>query len=358
MRWASSIALAWLATAAVARADGAPTLAVRVAPTVPTADAARFVSAIRAQLGSDAVVVEDRAGASLVVDVDRTPGGFVVRFGDAGGRATGEPRRVAGSGEIGASEIATIVRAFVVARRETTSAPTSSATDADAARPSASEAPAPDAPAAMGAAGPAPAPTAGGAVPRTTEPRDAPATARVRPWRVRIGAFYTGTSYAGPLPWQSGARIEAAVAVGPGFYGGLGYAFLPPSEIARDGASVRLVRHVGTAFVGVESRGPTWCLGADLGGGLTDTVRTTTTTSAAFAATPDSASFAPIFALRVHGRYRVPQSHGLALDLAPAFELAPGDRDLVVATGGGATVLVSPSAARARLDVGVTFDGF
>lgn len=161
---------------------------VRFAPQLAGAEATRLASAMRAQLRDTAAVVTsgEPADAVGVVDVERTEAGLVLRFADRAGNRLASQRLVARSGEIGASEAAAIVRAFVIAAVEGEAA--SASTPAPAATEEAAAAPA-TAPATLAAA-PSPAPlVVTPAAPSALEHAGpAPESARV-PWRARLGAF-------------------------------------------------------------------------------------------------------------------------------------------------------------------------
>lgn len=374
-RW-GLFALVLLSPAAARAREGEPRVVVRVAPEIAPAEASRLVSAMRSQLRDTAIVDVggDPSSATCVVDVERRDPrecggaceGVVIRFG---GRARVVPR----TGEIGASEAATIVRAAVVAAIDAAGATPEepSRAEADASTPP------PEAPAAEAApastsssAAPRPAEAAPAAIPprgsvqtaseRARERPPAPPAAPPEPWRARFAVLYTGATYAAELPWQSGVRVEGSLALTRGVYAGAAYAFHPPREIAGDLAAVRVSRHAAAAFLGVETSGRVWIVGADAAAGLDDTVRSTSQTSAGLARTADASYAAATFALRLHGRWRPREAYGAGIDVAPAFELAPAGRSLVVerAAGGDPATLASPAVARLRLDVGGTFDLF
>lgn len=358
---------------------------VRVSPRISSADVARLVSAMRAQVQDLATVDSgaDVAGALCVVDIEPAPAGVSLVLRDPSGRSAGARRVVAAGGEIGASEAAAVVRAFVVASRERVGAasaePASTASSTAVVQPVDPPTSVPSSPAAstlpatsnvggpsapQGAAptaaknagnGPAPMPAASSPSRETVSgAARAPAAGRVR-----ATAAYTATRYADEVPWQSGIRFEGAFAMTPAAYVGLGYAFHPAVEVASDAVSARLTRHAASVFVGLERQGRMVSFGADVAAGMDDTLRTTSRAGAGFSGTADASSLSPAFALRLHGRWRVPQIRGVSLDFAPAFEVAPGARDLVVeGAGGSSTALLRPTVARARLDVGASFETF
>lgn len=318
---------------------------VRFAPHVAKSDAARLVSAMRAQLRGTAAIELDPGAASPVcaVDVDRTESGIVLRFTDGMGRDAGAPRTVKRGGEIGASEAAAIVRAFVAAEMEKENDEERNTAAGPPLLPPSQEPP--DAP---------PAPTfASDFKDRSPLAEQGIAPARSNPsWRARLAALYTGATYASELPWHSGARIEGAYSFVPGWYGGVTYAFHPNVEMVTETASVRIARNAGAAFVGVESSGLMWAFGADAAVGIEHVMR-----ESAVSKSGGDARIAPLFAMRLHGRWRLPHGRGMAIDVAPTIELAMGQEALVVESKDMATRSV-PAMARFRLDVGATFDLF
>jgi hypothetical protein len=369
---------------------------VRFAGGVPSAEGIRLTSAIRGQLSDTATVDIAGAGAGgaplCVIEIDQTAAGLVVRFADRDGRPAGAARTVARTGELGASEVATIVRAFVLAAATSAAKPagatggggamnaasTAAPTDAESAKNVAAEPeaenvePGPIAIAAPVGQGARPAETgvANGGDARAVGGADRAAGGGAddeMPSRARVGAFYTAATYASQLPWQSGARVEAAYSFWQGIYGGVGYAFHPSRDVTGpDGVVVGVSRHAASLFAGIE-RGKRFVLGADAGVGLDQTVRGAARTPAGFVPTGESSNVGPTFALRLHARWRAPGGGGLGLDIAPAFEVAPLERAMVVqgplalansSRDPGASVLLAPTTARLRLDIGGTFDGF
>ncbi|WP_394834972.1 hypothetical protein LVJ94_51580 [Pendulispora rubella] len=319
---------------------------VRFTPQVARSDAARLVSAIRAQLRGMAAIELDPGALSLacIVDVDRTESGIVLRFIDGMGGDAGAPRLVTRGGEIGASEGAAMVRAFVTAAVE---------------KENEAENPAP------GALAPTPHPEPSDAPPfapppacaseftdRAPRAERAGAPARSRhPWRGRLAAFYTGATYAAELPWHSGARLEGSYSFVPGWYGGVTYAYHPNVEMPTEAASVRVTRSAGAVFAGVESNGLVGAFGADASAGIEHVTRASSVLKGG------GARIVPLFAMRLHGRWRLPYGRGAAIDVAPTIELALGQEALFVESKDTATRSV-PAVARFRLDVGVTFDLF
>lgn len=322
---------------AAARAAARPHVHVRVDATLDTTAAARLGSAIEAQVRDVADVVGQDDGGAIVVRVSRTSDGVVVTLVDASGATLGRPRVLTGDDEVVASSAGAIVRAHVVAA-ETAAPP-----------PRAPEAPAP----APRPASP-PVPAARDAAPATPRSEAAP---HLAPGTVRFGAYYTGATFAPELAWQSGVRLEGSVRASRLAYVGVGYALSPGVTLSGAGADVRVTRHSAAAFVGLESTGLPFALAVDVGAGLDVMLRSTTATSASLAATGSATHPSPLLALRAHGRLRAPGGSGLALDVAPTFEAAPGGRSLVVSDG-TTTELLVPNEARFRLDVGGTFDGF
>ena len=331
-----SIVVALAAASSPTRALAAP-FRERIDVIVPAeVDAtSRFDSAIRAQLVDVADLVgADHAGApTLRVQIARTSAGLELVLLDADGVALTKPRLLEGDDEVAASAAGAIVRAYVVAKEETSPLPAES-------RP---EPPRPRVPAA--------APT-----PPRTETRSADTgTKRSTRRLLRLGASYTGASYASALPWQSGGRIEGSLALGSTAYVGLGYALLPGATVSTSEVDLRISRHAPGVFVGAEVLGERFGAGLDLGAAIDVSSRSTTRAAVGLDATTDATYASASFTLRGHGRLRLPE--GLALDLAPALELCPGAPSFALGVE-GSPALLAPRAARFRLDVGGTFDVF
>jgi hypothetical protein len=362
-RLAALFVLLVSANAAAREADAR--VVVRFASGIAAAEAKRLASAMRAQLPETATLVLDEGGrgqaGTFFVDVDRVRGGIELRFRDRTGHGVGGPRMVARGGEIGASEAATILRAFVLGVTDGVAAERANEVEPSPRAPSAADAtgtpseppsarPAEDKPAATA---PPSIPTQRSSVENDAAQGDAP----IAPWRGRLGALYTGTTYGAGLTWQSGARAEAAFAFVSWIYAGVGYAFHPARQVANDEASVRVGRHSAAVFLGLEHMGRAFGVGVDVGAGVDISSRTTDRTATGIASTSDATQVCPTFALRLHGRWRIPEFRSLALDLAPALELAPAERSLIV-EGPVTTTLLDPARARFRLDLGGTFDAF
>ncbi len=311
---------------------------IELSPELGIDQKSRIDSAIRAQV-ADVASVTDGAPvndadtvhrATVIVRVEPTPSGLAVTLADAAGRSPAKRRTIEGDDEVAASAAGAIARAFVVALSER-------ADERSEPRPE-----------------PAARPSFVPPLPRDTLQKPAERSA------LRLGAFYTGSTFAPTLPWQSGARVEASIKLATVAYVGAGYAFHPAAAVTAPEASVRITRHAPGLFAGLETQGDTLAFGADLGVAIDATLRATTATSSGLASTGDSTHASPAFTLRGHARLRASGrgGHGgLALDLAPTVELAPGGRSMVV-DGAGPTVLLAPSVARFRLDLGGTFDGF
>jgi hypothetical protein len=306
-----------------------PRVRIEVTAVLDTDEAARLESAIRAQLADVAELPkpDDVRAAQLVVRVARAGSGLVVTLVDEAHPSATRPRTIEGADEVSASTAGAIARAFVVAFGEQTALPV------PVAKPS--SVPVESRPAPM--------------LPRDALPPND------RRGAFRVGALYTGTTFAPTLPWQSGARLEASLALGRFAYAGLGYAFHPGASVASPEATVRITRHSPGLFAGAETTFGALTLGADAGLGLDTTLRATTATSSAFAGTADTTVASASFAFRAHAKVRPTESHVFGFDLAPTLEVAPGGRTMVVA--GATDALLAPASARFRLDVGGTFEG-
>ncbi|MBK8213489.1 MAG: hypothetical protein IPK71_07005 [Myxococcales bacterium] len=317
---------------ALAHAAPPPRVAVRLDAAFGEAESARLRGAIEAEVRDVATVVSTTEGPTIVVLVEKSGQGITLSFADARGTVVGKPRSLSGDDEVVASSTGAVVRAHVVA-----------ATSERA------EAPSPVEPALAPSARTSEAPT-----PRDEAPR--PAAPHLAPGTFRVGAYYTGTTYAPELPWQSGVRLEGSVRATRVVYVGAGYALSPGVTLSGAGVDVGVTRHAPYAFVGLESTGASLALGVDVGVGLDVAVRKTTSTREGLTATASSTFASPVLALRAHGRLRS-AGNGLALDVGPTFEAAPGGRSLVVADTAPVEIL-GANSARLRIDVGGTFDGF
>src|SRR5262245_5198801 len=114
------LALGLLALTNVAQARGP--VFVQLPADLPAAAAAQLLSALEAQLGDLAAITTQpgAADALCAVEITQAQDGLLIEFAGAPGSA---PRLVAGAGELAASQVASIVRAFVVARLEGAEAP-------------------------------------------------------------------------------------------------------------------------------------------------------------------------------------------------------------------------------------------
>jgi hypothetical protein len=371
---AAALLLLLLLSGALQAQAPAPAVLVHLPAGLPAPAAYQLLSALKAQL-ADLVVVETSAGSVpplLAVAIARVEDGLEIQFTDAAGAPVLAPRPVAGElGELVASQVASIVRAFVVARLESTPSgaassqgvtpepeapgPESESTPAAAAPPAASGAPAVrqaqllTPPPAPGTAAPIDRPVAAA---RGSAPEPSPATpAR---WRLRLAAAYTGTSYAPQLPWQSGLRVDASSALSAWTYVGLSYGYFVPVDVNGREVTIRVSAHALAGFFGV---GRTWRIfgvAADAVFGVAETVRSTKHAVQGLEETRDSARWTFQAALRLHGRVRVPGLPRLSLDLAPALEFASSSGDFVV--DGTKSTILSPRQVRARVDLGASVD--
>lgn len=334
----ASVVVALAAASLSTRAWAAP-VRERIDVTVPAeVDASsRFDSAIRAQLVdvADLVGANDPGAPTLRVQIARTASGLELVLLDARGVALTKPRLLDGDDEVAASAAGAIVRAYVVAKEENGPAAAAPASAPEPVRPRV----------------PAVVPTKARA---ETGSADTGTKRSARPL-LRLGALYTGASYATALPWQSGGRLEGSIALGSSAYVGLGYALLPGATVSTPEVDLRISRHGPGAFVGAEVIGERFGVGLDLGAALDVSSRSTTRAAVGLDATTDATYASASFSLRGHGRLRLPE--GIALDLAPALELSPGAPSFALGVE-GSPALLAPRAARFRLDVGGTFDAF
>jgi hypothetical protein len=310
-------------------------LELRIAAGVPEDRAARIRSAVQAQLVDVAVVddanaVSARTDERSVVLIDEREQQLVLQFMDARGVPLTSPRIVASAAEeLEVSEAASIVRAYLVARSES-----------------------PQAPGPVAVASTARAPVA------RDEPVASPTRAAELPlssWRGWLSVLYTGTSYAPELAWQSGLAFEAGMKLVPWLHAGASYDFHPPVAIENPLATVIVSRHDFGAFVGFASTGTAFGASLELGGGVTETLRTTRKLDPRLTPVADSALLGGSVMMRLRARVRLPELSRLALDVAPALELVSGAHPLVVDDGSERTLL-TPSLVRVRCDVGASFD--
>lgn len=308
----------------------------RIDVSVPTeVDASsRFDSAIRAQLVdvADLVSTNDPGAPTLRVQIARTVSGLELTLLDARGEPLTKPRLLEGDDEVAASAAGAIVRAYVVAKGE--NSPSSASGPPEPPRPRVLVVPTQP----LG----------------ETRPVDQRSHRSARNL-LRLGVLYTGASYASALPWQSGGRIEGSLALGSVAYVGVGYALLPGATVSTPEVDLRISRHGPGAFFGAEVLGGRFGAGADLGAAIDVSSRSTTRAAVGFDATTDATYASAAFMVRAHGRLRLPE--GLAIDLAPAVELAPGSPSFALGVE-GSQVLLTPRPVRFRLDVGGTFDAF
>jgi hypothetical protein len=162
-------------------------------------------------------------------------------------------------------------------------------------------------------------------------------------------ALYSGNAYARELAWQSGVRAEVALAY-RWLHVGAGYGYHPAVGVGGTLAKIRVRDHGVYAVLGAQRYGARFGYGADLLAGALGTMRTTSETP--LSETDDSRYWNASLALRLRGRVRV--LGRLWFELMPALELTLGRPDYAVDTGLQTRVL-SPRALQGRLDVGATF---
>ncbi len=322
----------------LARGAERPRVRLDATATVDAETAARLSSAIESQVADVADVVTTSDARTIVVRLEKSGSDVVVSLVAPKGELLGKPRVLTGDDEVTASTAGAIVRAYLVAT--TTES-----------RPPAAPEKAPPPP--LVAPTPGPARTVA-AAPATER---APLAAHLAPGTLRFGAYYTGNTLAPTVPWQNGVRLEASLRATRVVYAGLSYAFSPGITLSAGSVDVRVTRHFVGAFVGLETTGRPLSAAIDVGGGVDATLRSSTSVDERFSLTAATTHPSPVFAIRAHGRLRAPEGAGLALDIAPTFEAAPGGRALVIQDS-TTTTLLAPSDARFRLDVGGTFDGF
>lgn len=376
---------------------GAGQVYVRMPAGMPAPIAQRLLSALAAQLEDLAPIdlSEPSAERALcVVLLTQVEGGLSIQLANARAQPVGAPRIVSGAAdELSASQVASIVRAFVVARLDGDQAIMLAAAQPESARakghaeerrdaqerapPKHGTEPArqavkrdpepPQAATSLLAAPPAPDAAAGEQslpLPESSGARrriavDRLVTHDADPWRLRLAVLYSGVNYAPELPWQNGLRVEASARVQRWLYLGAGYGYQLPGEVPHQDVQVRIHAHAVNGFLGLERSWRSFGAAVDLGLGAVRTSRSTTQWVDALDGTPDFTYWSAVGTLRLHGRLRFPALPRLALDLAPALELLGGTREAVVdAETSGETSVLSPRSLRARVDVGAAFDVF
>ncbi|HEX5658908.1 MAG TPA: hypothetical protein VFX59_17055 [Polyangiales bacterium] len=311
-------------------------VALEIEPNVPASLAQRLESAIAGQLAD--LAVREGLCAVRVTQIDV---GLKLELFDRERRARGVRSLSVRSEELAASEAGSVVRAFVLALRDEELAPEVHA-DPVLELPVTSA----EEPAVATAVTPAPAPVVAVAPPSSP-------SKPVEPTRLWLTALYTGEAYAPQLAWQSGVRAELAMRVGLGVHAGVGYAYHPPATVSHPLASIRVRDHGPSALLGMLRGAGPFSAGGELAFGLTDTRRQTSRVNGAFSGIDPSSHWSWQLAVRARARMRVVER--LWLDLAPALELAFGQRAATVDSGAQFTVL-SPRTARFRLDVGASFE--
>lgn len=405
------LALVLLAERAQAQAS-TPTLLVQLDSALSQARQQQLLGAVAAQLlGLARVELADGSTRSPqlgLVSVMLSGPHLTLRFAPADPRLDAAPRIVPGPlDEASASEIASIVHAYVATARESAervpATPRSPALPADggtlelvsaegvdagahspdaavsAARPSArANTPSSnDAPATTATSAPGPTSEARAssppkatsvsdrkrarrlqiltAAPRESDQRDAPLATQHA--RLRLLGAYSGSSPAPELPWRHGLRVEGSLTLSRVMYVGAGYVLAAPVELDGATASARIVGQGGVLFAGMLRSYRTLALAADLGFQATHVRRQTLAALPELGKTRDSRAWEPGVSLRLHLLLRVAGAERLTLDLAPAVELALSRRPLVVEdVDQDVRPLLSPRLVRPRLDLGASFD--
>jgi hypothetical protein len=186
--------------------------------------------------------------------------------------------------------------------------------------------------------------------PERAPPPRAPVPAPPARMHGLLGASYTGATFSGDVPWESGFALSAAWRFDTGIFVGAGYRLLLPATVDTAAASARVVRHPAELVVGYQSdtRSIYWLVG--VGAVFDYTVRTTTSVSPAYEAEPASARLAAGASPRA----------GLGWLLAPRIWLtAAAGLDVFfsnasyVVEGASPGASAKPWTARPRGDVGM-----
>lgn len=187
------------------------------------------------------------------------------------------------------------------------------------------------------------------------KPRIAPAAREeVDESRARLDAHYSGEAYAPQAPWQSGLGIELSASPDGSLFFGLGYTALPPAEVERETARVRVGRYPLRAFGGYELGFDRLRLMGQLGliGELDR--RSTTKTAGGISPTESDDSVSWAISPRIVLRYEVWQRTSVGAGVG--LDLFVNDSEYVVELPSGRETLLSPHRARARAMAGVAVD--
>jgi hypothetical protein len=250
------------------------------------------------------------------VYVNANPEGLQVRFEEPNGQPLGPPRTLESQGELGAQEVATIVRNVLLAQRE--SLPTTA--------------------------------TARDRAPET--PREGEA-----PKRAHVGALYTGTTYAPEVPWFHGPNLMGTFRIHRRLFVGVDYGYHLPRQASKGDIMVQVTQHRLRAFVGGEVPWHSVFLGGDVGVAALGTTRTTQSLATDLQATPETTRWLAAFSATARLRWPLPPFPRTSFLVAPALEWVPAATPMV-ALGASELVVVDPHLFRFRGDVGVLFEVF
>lgn len=377
--WLTSVVLfvlSWLAPCSLATASPVPYVELSLAEELSSETALRLGSAIGGQLADVAQIARAPSATQQPlcrVRIDPRPGELLLSFSRLAGDV-GSTRAIrSASEELEASEVASVVRAYVVALLEPGSATEAARLEEDLPAGEPAEV-------AQQAQAVSDAPPAGDDAPPPATPQEIPVPERVAarpavempalaPWGTHaqrharprqpallwLTALYSGTNYAAELPWQHGTRLEVALRLLSWLHAGLGYGWHPPAPVEHSLATVQLRDHALYALGGAQYVGAGWAVGGDIAVGITRTGRETTRAEAGWQPARDTVFWGSASSLRLRGRLRVPRVARLWLELAPALELATHQHEYRFAPGAWAVVL-TPNSVRARLDVGLSFE--
>ncbi len=278
------------------------------------------------------------------VQVTHGAAGIVVTLADEQGRIRSQ--RALGDGgseELLASEVASIVRAFLVALLDERGAQTKPPERASSQPPVL----------AQNTSTPHEQPPtilerSRAAIQQGEVPRLDPGPARAARWA--FNAFYAGSTYAPQVRWRSGGHLEASARVWNLLWVGLAYSIAPQTTVSSRFATLRERTQGLGLSVGAQYDRAQLGWGGDVVLGAVRTARQVTNVSDGFAAARSSAHWSGQVGLRVHVRFRV--WRWLWLEAAPGLALPLGLRSAAVDLGALAPVL-TPSSVRAQLDVGL-----
>jgi hypothetical protein len=183
--------------------------------------------------------------------------------------------------------------------------------------------------------------------PKAPPPRPPPAP------RGSLGASYTGSTFSGDVPWESGLALTVKWHLGAGLFLGAGYRFLFPAEVESPMATARVTRHPAELSVGYRAGRDSLFWMAELGAILDYTVRTTTSVAPSYDAQPDSGRLAAGASPRLGAAWLI--APRIWLTAAAGIDVFFSNSSYIV-DGAAPGSTARPWAARPRGELGMAAD--